>query len=101
MKIARLEFQFVVGCADEHGTDFDKYGILIKVKFRYGAFECNFPSNILHVLKQWSHFCLATSPWSVILEGDACYATLKVLLCLLAGKMVNCRFLVPTINLEG
>ena len=28
------------------------------------------------------------------------YAT-NVLSCLLVGKMGNCRFLVPTINLEG
>lgn len=49
MEVTRLEFQFVVGCADEHGTDFDKYGILIKVKFRYGAFVCNFLFNVVHV----------------------------------------------------
>lgn len=49
MEVTRLEFQFIVGCADEHGTDFDKYGILIKVKFRYGAFECNFLLNVVHV----------------------------------------------------
>lgn len=28
--------EILLTVADEHGTDFDKYGILIKVKFRYG-----------------------------------------------------------------
>ncbi len=34
MNASEWGFQHFSDCTDEHGTNFDKYGILIKVKFR-------------------------------------------------------------------
>ena len=78
----------------------------IKVKLRYGAFGFNFLLIVVHVLKQVEPLVSCGSASTVQLYHGlllwkvmyVCLCSSKVLLCLLARKLANCRFLVPTIS---